>query len=131
MSSDINIKIKNKLESERRDMNVYHCSTRSAHMISYNSSITIPLRPILENDYLNISLVIEAGPLENKSFVNLPSWLNFEYFSKNHFKIIHSGGRTILKIPPGHPTWKLKMVRSNEELSNKLSDHIIVGEDRL
>ena len=61
MAKRIKITIENKLVMEKRDMSVYHHSTRSAHMISYNSSVTMPLRSVIEDDYLHISIVTGPG----------------------------------------------------------------------
>ena len=63
MAKEINITIENKLVMEKRDMNVYHHSTRSAHMISFDSSITLPLRSVMGDDYLHISIVTGPGNL--------------------------------------------------------------------
>nr|NIM12175.1 hypothetical protein [Candidatus Aminicenantes bacterium]NIN18168.1 hypothetical protein [Candidatus Aminicenantes bacterium]NIN42067.1 hypothetical protein [Candidatus Aminicenantes bacterium]NIN84820.1 hypothetical protein [Candidatus Aminicenantes bacterium]NIO80995.1 hypothetical protein [Candidatus Aminicenantes bacterium] len=46
MTKEINITIENKLVMEKRDMNIYHHATRSAHMISFDSSITLPFKPV-------------------------------------------------------------------------------------
>ena len=129
MAKKINIIIENKLIIEKRDMNVYHHAGRSAHMISHDSSITLPLKPIIEDDYLHISIVSGPGNLENKSVVNLPSWLDFELSSAGDAAVTHSGERTILKIPPGPPTWQLKMTRSLDSGIDQPWDRVIVGDD--
>jgi hypothetical protein len=131
MEKKINITVENKLLLDKRDMNVYHHSTRSAYMISYDSAITLPLRPLLEDDYVHISVVSGPGHLENNSVVNLPSWVDFEFSSRGDVIVTHCGDRTLLKIPPGPPTWQLKMTPSVTSLSNKLSDHIIVCDEQL
>ena len=79
MAKEISITIENKLVREKRDLNVYHHSSGSAHMIRHNDSLTFPLRSSIEDDYLHISLVSGPGHLENKSVVNLPSWTDFEF----------------------------------------------------
>jgi hypothetical protein len=128
MAKAINIIIENKLEMEKRDMNVYHHSTRGVHMISYNSSITLPLRLAVEDDYLHISIVSGPGPLEGKCMVNLPSWIDFEFSPGADVTVTHSGNRTLLKIPPGPPIWQLKMTRSTSSIIKQFSDHITVGD---
>jgi hypothetical protein len=130
MAKDINITIENKLVLEKRDMNVYHHSTRSAHMISHDSSVTLPLRPVMEDDYLHISVVSGPGHLEGTCVVNLPSWLDFELSAAADATVIHLEGRTLLKIPPGPPTWQIKMTRSFTSLINRSSDRVTIGDDQ-
>jgi hypothetical protein len=131
MAKEINVTIENKLVMEQRDMNVYHHSTRSAHLIGHNSSITLPLRLAVEGDYLHISIVSGPGNLENKSVINLPAWADFELSSDGKLTAIHSGDRTLLKIPPGPPTWQLKLTPSVTSIIKKPSDRIIIGDDQL
>jgi hypothetical protein len=111
MPKEINITIENKLITERRDMNVYHHSSKSAHLIGHNSSVTLPLRPVLEDDYLYISVVSGPGILGKKSVINLPAWVDFEFQSEGKLTITHSDERMLLKIPPGLPGWQLKLTR--------------------
>lgn len=131
MTREVNITIENKLVMEKRDMTVYHHSSRSAHMISHNSSITLPLRPVIEDDYLHISIVSGPGDLENKSVVNLPSWADFELSSAGNATVSHSGDRVLLKIPPGPPIWQVKMKRSLSSIINQPTDHVTIGDDEL
>ena len=131
MKKEINISVENKLSMEKRDMNVYHHSTGSAHMISHNTSITLPLKPVIDDDYLHISIVIGPGHLENNSVVNLPSWVDFEFSSRGDVIVTHCGDRTLLKIPPGPPTWQLKMTQSVTPSINRSWDHVTIGDDRL
>jgi hypothetical protein len=130
MTKEVNITVENKLVMEERDMNVYHHSTRSAHLISHNSSVTLPLSPVMEDDYLHISIVSGPGHLENKSVVNLPSWADFEFSSEGNITVTHSGDRTLLKIPPGLPNWQLKMTRPAASYINKSSDCVFIGDDQ-
>ncbi len=131
MAKEINITVENKLIMEKRDMNVYHHSTRSAHMISHDNSITLPLRPSVEDDYLHISVVSGPGHLNNKSVLNLPAWADFELSSEGNIIVVHSGDRTFLKIPPGPSTWQLKMTRSITSGINQSADRVTIGDDRL
>jgi hypothetical protein len=112
MEKTINITIENRLVMEQRDMNIYHHSTKSAHMISCDSSITIPLKPVSEDDYLHISIVSGPGHLKNRSVINLPSWVDFDISSAHDVSVTHSSDRTLLRIPPGLPKWQLKMTRA-------------------
>jgi hypothetical protein len=131
MAKEINVTIENRLVMEKRDMNVYHHSTRSAHMISHNSSITLPFRSVREDDYLHISIVSGPGPLEGECMVNLPSWMDFEFSPGGDVAVAHSGNRTLLKIPPGPPVWQLKMTRSLSSLINQPLDRVTIGDNQL
>jgi hypothetical protein len=131
MTKEINITIENKLVLEERDMNVYHHFTRSAHMISHNSSITLPLRTVIEDDYLHISIVSGPGHLEGNCVVNLPSWINYELSSAGDATTTHSGDRILMKIPPGPPVWQLKMTWGSSSLAGRQSDRITIGDDQM
>lgn len=101
--------IENKLMKEKRDINVYHNSTRSAHIISYNNSVTLPLRTIKEGDYLLISVVSAPGNLMHNCWINMPSWLDFKLDSDGMFTLNHSSHKLLLTFPPGPPVWQLKV----------------------
>ena len=131
MAKEINVTIENKLVIEKRDMNVYHHSTRSAHMISHDSSITLPLKSEIEDDCLHISIVSGPGWLEGNCVVNLPSWIDFELSSAGDASVAHSGDRTLLKIPPGPAIWQLRMTRSFSSLNDQPSDCVTIGDDQL
>lgn len=130
MAEEFNIKVENKLIEERRYINVYHQSTRSAHLISYNSSITLPLGTGEENDYLYISAVRSHGNLWKACLINVPSWVDFEFSSEGKVAIAHSNDadRIILKVPPGPPTWQLKMTQSTAAFMGKPSDNVIIDD---
>jgi len=129
MNKEINITVENKLEIEKRDINVYHHFNRSAHMISYSSFITLPLRSAIEDDYLHISIVSGPGPLESMCKINLPSWMDFEFSPGADVAVSHSGNRIVLKIPPGPPVWHLKMTRSPSSLNIQSTDRVTIGDD--
>jgi hypothetical protein len=131
MAKEINITIENKLVMEKRDMNVYHHSTRSAHLISHDSSITLPLKPGIEDDYLHISIVSGPGKLEGNCLVNLPSWVDFELTSAGDANVVHLGERILLKIPPGPAIWQLRMTRSLSSLNHQPSDRVTIGDDQM
>ncbi len=130
-AKEVKITIENKLVIEKREINVYHHSTRSAHMISHNNSLTISLRPIVEDDYLHISVVSGPGHLKNKGVVILPSWADFEFSSEGNVIVAHSADRIVVKIPPGPPVWQLKMTWSTSSSSNHPSAKVTVGDDQL
>jgi hypothetical protein len=131
MGKEINVTIENKLVIEKRDMNVYHHATRSAHMISYESSITLPLKSEIEDDYLHISVVSGPGRLEGNCVVNIPSWVDFELSSAGDATVAHLGDRILLKIPPGPAIWQLRMKRSLSSIINQPSDNVTIGDDQL
>ena len=97
-------------------------------MISHNSSVTLPLRPFIDADYLYISIVSGPGHLGSKSVVNLPSWVDFEFLSDGKVAVAHSGDRIFLRIPPGLPGWQLKLTRSSSGI-RKGGHLVIISED--
>ena len=129
MTKEYEITVENKLRKDKRSINVYHHSTKGAHIISHNSSITLPLRTDGEDDYMHISVVRGPGNLWKDSLINLPSWVDFECSSERKITVTHSSERTLLKIPPGPPTWQLKMTRPNGSLEEQTPDHIIVSDN--
>jgi hypothetical protein len=139
MPEEIEITVENKLLAEKRDINVYHHSTRTAHIISHNSSIALPLGTNGEKDYLHISVVKSPGYLEKNCLINVPSWVDFDFTCKEcvtGISITHSheksGARTVLKIPPGPPAWGLKITRPTRLASKgqftKKRDYVIIGD---
>jgi hypothetical protein len=129
MSQEPGITVKNKLIKEKRDINVYHQATRSAHIISRNSSITLPLRASQEEDYLHISVISGPGNLWKNCLIDLPSWADFEFSSEGKMAVTHSGDRMVLNIPPGPPTWQLKITRPNGLQMMQTPDHVIIGDE--
>jgi hypothetical protein len=129
MAQESGITVKNKLIREKRDINVYHQATRSAHIISRNSSITLPLRNSEESDYLHISVISGPGNLWKNCLINLPSWADFEFSSEGKLAVTHSGDRMVLNIPPGPPTWQLKITRPNGLQMPQAPDHVIIGDE--
>lgn len=129
MLQESEITVKNKLIRENRDINVYHQATRSAHIISRNSSITLPLRTSEEDDYLHISVISGPGNLWKNCLVDLPWWADFEFSSEGTIAITHSGDRMVLNIPPGPPTWQLKITRPNGLQMMQTPDHVIIGDE--
>lgn len=130
MAKEIKITIENKMMKERRDMNVYHHSTRSAHMIGFDSCVTLPLRPVFENDYLHVSIVCGPGDLKCRNTVNLPSWVDFEFNSPGgNVAVAHSGDRTLVKVPPGQPGWQLKLTRTGDS-TEATEDRVVISDGR-
>ncbi len=130
MTEEFDITVENQLIEEKRYINVYHRSTRSAHIISYNSSITLPMGTLEENDYLYISATRSNGNLWKACLIDVPSWADFEFTSEGKVTITHSHDvdRIIFKVPPGPPTWQLKMTQSTAAFMGKPSDNVIIGD---
>ncbi len=121
------ITVENKLIAEKRDINIYHHSSRGAHLISYDRSLEIYLKTDIENDYLHISVVSGPGHLKNRSVVNLPSWANFEFFLDGKVTINHANNRILVVIPPGLPEWQVRVIRPYD--GDYGEDHIIIGDE--
>jgi hypothetical protein len=128
MPEGISLKIQNNLSAEKRDLNVYHHATRSAYIISHGNTVSIPLRATGNSDYLHISVVSGPGRLEKECFVNIPSWCDFTVSSLGLGDISHSGDRILVKIPPGHPVWHLKITRPPNGTHIPAEDFISIGD---
>ncbi len=130
MKKEMIINVKNNLLMEMRYLNVYR-STRSAHILSYDSSQALPLGTDGSGDYINISS--HSGPgycVWSDCLVNIPAWANFEFLSEGKVTLIHEGERTMIKIPAGPPTWQLRLIRpTGIELTNT-QDYVVVTDDR-
>jgi len=129
MKELIEITVRNKLSTEKRDLNVYHHANRSAYMISHGNSITIPLGTIDNGDYLYFSIVSGPGSMEKDSWINIPSWCDFTVSGLNNGGITHSGDRILLTIPPGPPVWQLKITRPSGHINKQIKDYIIIGDN--
>ena len=125
---EIEITVINKLTAEKRDLNVYHHFTSSAYMISHNSSIVVPLRTAAEDDYLHISIVSGPGNLEKDCLIDLPSWVDFKFFSQGNLTVTHAGGSTLLEIPSGPPVWQLKITRPTSLIPALTPDQVTIGD---
>ena len=130
ITKEVDITIRNKLLKEKRDVNVYHHSDRSAHIISCNSSLTSGIKPGTENDYLHISVVSGPGHLKNDCVLDFPSFMDLRFSSAGDFDFVHSGERVLLRIPPGPPTWQIKMTFSTRLSSFGLltREHVIISD---
>ncbi len=124
----LDITVNNKLLKEQRDIHVYHNARHSSHIISYGSSLSLRLQEAGHGDFLHIAVVKGPGDLWEDCLITLPQGVNFEFFSRGdltlsnanikfppypgpHAGIISAGtGRLILKIPPGPPSWELKLI---------------------
>jgi hypothetical protein len=111
MAAGFDIVINNKLTIQRRDIHVYHCASRSAHIISYNSSITLPLHTADGKDYLGISMAGTAVGLSHNCVIDLPVWIEVEIYLEGKLTVSHRDRRTVLEIPAGSPAWELRLTR--------------------
>ena len=119
MSEQLHITVENKLVKERRDLHIYHNSSKSAHIISHNSSIDFSLQKVETDDYLYISMIKGPENLTGDCLIHLPPWLDFEFISRGDLTCTyrHRGDvqPMVLKIPPGPPLWELKLMRAGDE----------------
>ena len=135
MRKEFKVAVENRLTALKRDINVFHHSTRSAHIISYNSSITLPLGTPGSSDYLQVSAAWGPGHLWKHCLIRLPSWADFEFTTDGSITFIHSPNNhtTLLKIPPGPPTWELKitgsLALSPRNQSPASGDYITISDD--
>ncbi len=127
----IDITVQNRLVKEKRDINVYHHANRSAHIISSNSSLTRGIKPAEADDYLHISVVSGPGHLRHYCVLDLPAFLDFRFSLIGEATLLHQGGRTLLRIPPGPPTWELKMTIPSQSpfIRPRTEDYITVADD--
>ena len=128
MPEGIRLKIQNNLSAEKRDLNVYQHVTRSAYIISHGNTVSIPLKTAGNCDYLHISVVSGPGRLEKECFVNIPSWCDFTVSSLGYGDISHSDDRILIKIPPGHPVWQLKITCPYNGTHIPAEDFINIGD---
>ena len=131
MSSSVRVMVENRLVTERRDLNVYHSCSATAHMISFDSSVTVSLGLGVEGDYLHVSVVGGPGRLRLETWVQLPGWLDFEYSGEGKIAVVRSGDCIYIKIPPGLPGWSIKMTRPTDEGFVQRLPVIAVGDHRL
>lgn len=127
---EVEITVLNKLIKEKRDIHAYLHSSRSGHIISSNSSLKLGIKSMEENDYLHISMQRGPGHQENYCILDLPSFLDFKFSNSGEVVLVHTGERTLLRIPPGPPLWEIKikpkMRFSCQPLDNQ--GHITIGD---
>jgi len=122
----INFTVRNNLKLEKREINVYHHSSRTSHIISYNQALSHDLKLVDENDYLHVSVVRGPGRLKNPCIVELPSFMNFRFKAAGEVSLHHSNRSIHLHIPPGPPVWELDMNLSSQSMpSNPLPTYRI------
>jgi hypothetical protein len=106
-----NITVDNKLITGKRAVSVYHHATRGNHLISHNGSVTLPLKPVEEGDYLHISVTRGPGRLRKDCLLDIPWWLDFEFAGEGKVFVTHKRNRVFVKIPAGPPVWQLKLTQ--------------------
>jgi hypothetical protein len=128
MPEAIEITVKNKLILEKRDLSVYHHASRSAHIISPGSSVSLLLGACEKNDYLHISAIKGPGNLVKNCLANIPARFDFEFKTRVETSSIclnhrhnREDNRTLLTIPPGPPAWELKITRpARDEVGSRI-----------
>ncbi len=122
--------IQNNFSTEPRTLNVYHHAAGSAHMISHNSSVTLPLHSLSQGDYLYIAVVGGPGPLRNPSVIDIPAWADFELIPGGELTLVHHCRRILLNIPPGQPNWQLKLKQA-ADTDKRSTDSVTIGDPSL
>jgi hypothetical protein len=128
IDSEIDILLENKLKREKRSINVYHYASKSAHIISDNSSLNIPLKGFKQEDYLHISLARGPGPMCHPYRLDIPSSLDFDISSDEGIRLTHKGQRSILTISPGLSNWQIKITSPLEFFDNKQKNTITLSD---
>ncbi len=130
MPEIMNIVVVNNLCHEKRDLIIYHHSTRGTHIISHGSRFSLPFKTgIHEGDYLLVSVNRGPGDLWDDCVVNVPSWLGFDITAQRRVSVAHGGSRTLVVIPPGPPNWELKLLQSNENFPNCSQIEVTIGDE--
>lgn len=131
MPHQVEISVENKLTVGERDINVFHYASHSGHIISHNSCISVPLGNAGDGDYLHVSVVKGPGYLWMDCVISLPLWLGFDFSSEGKMTVSRSadGSRTLLKIPPGPPTWELKITYTSTAAGLNGGGSIVLRDD--
>jgi hypothetical protein len=109
LTEPVGITIRNNLNKEKREISVYHHSRRMSHIVSHNRSLNHILESMDKGDYIQVSVVSGPGHLNHTCILVLPSFLDFTFSATGDVTIEHFNQRLMLKIPPGPPTWEIKM----------------------
>lgn len=110
------VTIRNKLLKDRRDIHVYHHSTRGAHIISRGHSLDIALLDKDSGDYVHISAGGAGGRPGHDCRITIPRELDLEFSSQGDFTLNHppekDRNNTRLILPPGTAKWELTLAWS-------------------
>lgn len=133
MPGEYRLSIRNKLVKEKREINVYHHSNRSSHIISFNNTLSIQVETDGEedNDYLHISPVKGPGYFSRNIYIQLPYWVDFKFSAEKEIVFTHISQRLLIRIPPGPPSWELKVIISTGDSIPISGNSITVGDDDL
>ncbi len=131
MPEGIDITVRNRLVTEKRDLSIYHHAKRGAYLISHGNSITIPLGTSGEGDFLHLSMVSGPVSMEKECLLNIPSWCHFTVsgLGNGDISFLGNGTGTILRIPPGPPVWQLKITRPSGHVKELMEDYVIIGDE--
>ena len=127
--------VNNMLVGQRRDIHIYHHSTRSSHIVSDNSSVVLELQNGTSGDFFYISVVKGPGDLRRPCNIDFPNWMDIQFSSRGDVLISHpkGGERLRFRVPPGPAAWEIKAkIPPHSHVLNRLSeDEITVSEDIL
>jgi hypothetical protein len=128
MTDGMSIVIRNNLISEKRDLNVYHHSTRSAYIVSHKNEVSIRLEKFAKGDFLDLSIVRGPGSMENECWMRVPSGCVFSIRNMSDSDTVYTDECIWVRFPPGPPLWQLKLA---QPLNNNITDkkeYIIIGD---
>ena len=128
---EVDITVENKLAIDKREINIYHHARKSSHIISYNSTISTLLKTSEENDYLHISVGRGPGDLKSGCSIHIPAWANFQLSNEGKVTITRTKAKTEITLPPGPPTWELKISRSEASRVNRRQEVVTIGNTTL
>ncbi len=124
------ITVRNKLSAQKRVLNVYHHSRQTSHLISSNRTLTCQLNTGEDIDYLHISVTSGPGYLKKNCLLDLPPFMRYQFLSVGNFDLDLSCERIKLKIPPGPPSWELKLTIPNSKSAcgPLTADQVTIGD---
>lgn len=133
MSEALYMIVNNMLIGQRRDIHIYHHSTRSSHIVSDNSAVVLELHNGISGDFFYISVVKGPGDLNKPCYIDLPNWMDIQFSSRGDVLVSHPNGGDRLKfrIPPGPAGWEIKAkIPPDSHITDRLSeDEITISED--
>jgi hypothetical protein len=126
-------KIENLLKFEKREIKVSHHSAAKEVTLGYevSTSNNFGLLPA-GGDHLLVEIV-GAGALNRNCWVKLPKKGNVMFIPEEnqYIECINTNEDIFMKIPPGPPTWKLKITRpSGLSVPGKpIEDNVTISDD--
>ncbi len=129
MVENVSITVKNLLNMDMKYLNVVHCSTVSAHLLSSNRAIELPLGNTDIHDHIHISACSEGGnDMWKDCLIDMPFWVDFELAFDGKATLLHSGNRLHLKLPSAPPTWQLKIRRPVGNGIACSNDYVVIAD---